>query len=39
MSVQEYVIGDCLAIDISDEWVDHYKKRLRSDNSKLDKWL
>jgi len=26
---------DCLAIDLSDEWVPHYKKRLRSDNSKL----
>lgn len=30
---------DCLAIDISDEWVPHYNKRLRSDNSKLtDAW-
>lgn len=26
---------ECLAIDISDEWVPHYKKRLRSDNTKL----
>lgn len=26
---------DCLAIDLSDEWVPHYKKRLKSDNSKL----
>lgn len=30
---------DCLAVDISDEWVDHYKKRLMTDNSKLDAWL
>lgn len=29
----------CLAIDISDEWVPHYRKRLRLDNSKLtDNW-
>ena len=30
---------ECLAIDKSDEWVPHYKKRLRSDNSKLTKWM
>jgi len=30
---------DCLAVDISDEWVGHYVKRLRLDNSKLDNWL
>ena len=30
---------DCLAIDISDEWVPHYKKRLKFDNTKLtDTW-
>jgi len=30
---------ECLAIDKSNEWVDHYKKRLMSDNSKLtDTW-
>ena len=30
---------ECLAIDKSDEWVSHYKKRLKSDNSKLtDEW-
>lgn len=30
---------ECLAIDKSDEWVSHYKKRLMSDNSKLtDTW-
>ena len=30
---------DCLAVDISDEWIGHYKKRLHSDNSKLDMWF
>ena len=30
---------DCLAVDISDEWVGHYVKRLRLDNSKLTSWL
>ena len=30
---------ECIGIDISDEWVPHYRKRLRSDNSKLtDTW-
>ena len=29
---------DCLGIDLSDEWVPDYKKRLRSDNSKLSDW-
>lgn len=30
---------DCLAVDISDEWVDHYRKRLKSNNAKLtDNW-
>ena len=30
---------ECLAIDKSDEWVPHYRKRLRLDNSKLtDAW-
>lgn len=30
---------DCLCIDISDQWVSHYKKRLRLDNTKLtDTW-
>ena len=26
---------DCLAVDISGEWENHYRKRLRSDNSQL----
>lgn len=31
---------ECLAIDKSDEWVAHYKKRLMSDNSKLtENWI
>jgi len=30
---------NCIGIDISDEWVPHYRKRLKSDNSKLtDNW-
>ena len=29
---------ECLAIDKSDEWVDHYKKRLHQNEHKLDKW-
>lgn len=30
---------DCLAVDISDEWVPHYKRRLKLNNAKLtDNW-
>lgn len=29
---------ECLAIDKSDEWVPHYKKRLRLNETKLSKW-
>jgi len=29
---------NCMAIDQSDEWVPHYKKRLRSNDMKLSEW-
>jgi len=30
---------ECIGIDISDQWIPHYRRRLRSDNSKLtDTW-
>jgi site-specific DNA-methyltransferase (adenine-specific) len=30
---------NCIGFEISDEWVGHYVKRLRLDNSKLTSWL
>lgn len=30
---------NCLAIDKSDQWEEHYKKRLRKHDSKLDAWF